>query len=160
MFAQKRDYTVEVAAAYALFEGKPRGTHVEHDEIADATRFAHGSPEYMTVIRKVKSAMLAKRGIELEAVQGVGYRLVTAEDQLVKRRLRDDKSIARKRRRSLRALASIPATELTETQFAYQAAAFQLGGNQDKEHKVAQAQLTSWLSAPETLPKPVRKGIQ
>lgn len=64
-----------------MFKEKSRGDEIKHEELAQLSGFEYNSTEFRIVASKLKKRFLEERGIKLLAVHGVGYRLLTVDEQ-------------------------------------------------------------------------------
>lgn len=159
MFAKKRDYTKEVEATYKLVAEAVRGSIAKHETIESVTQFDRGTVGYITVIRKVRRLLRDKRGFWLLSVPSVGYRLATIDEQLQKEPARFQRRRQRLMRKEAECIGCISGDELDETQKRFQAARVAQVAEEVNDLKARRAIVTSWISSPETLPKPQRKAI-
>jgi hypothetical protein len=158
MFVTKRDYSKELDAATPLFEGQPRGALVTYEQIQAASGIKKESKWWGSFASKLKRRLESK-GVLLLSVPGVGYRIPTELDCLEKIPDSLQRSRNRKLRREAMFLSNMRQDELTPLRFQFQATRIQQVTEEAKSLKVTRATVASYLSAPQTLPKPTRNIV-
>lgn len=155
MFPQKRDITKEVKALIAATEDLPRGSLVTHEEINNAAGINEDHPSRQTILNKWRKHSETTRGITImpSIPAGVGYRLLTVEEQLKVQPLKFRKQAVKKINKAASCLGAIGDKELDEDGAALRSAMLgQLSEMKEKE-KAQRATLNTWLAAPKALPR-------
>ena len=155
MFTKKRDITAELKALVAATESLPRGSLVTHEEIEKATGMPKEHPSRTTIIKKWKKYHSVNRGITImpSVPSGVGYRLLTVEEQLKVQPVKYRSQAVKKINKAAECLGSIGDGELDESGAALRSAMLgQLSEMKEKE-KAQRAMLSTWLSSPKALPR-------
>lgn len=153
VLARRWNVANEVNALFEFTLSLPRGALVEYPKIEEITRHTKDVIPWGTIIKKWRRRMLVEAKVAIVNVKNVGYRLLSAREQLTLYPDSLEKSADRKKKQALAAISLIGESELSETERLYQhARASQITTevNSSRTHK---AQRQSWLSAPETLPR-------
>ena len=94
----------------------PRGTILTHDEVAQVIGFQYGTRAYWTIKLAWAKQMKKERSIEVMAAHpyGVGWRLSTAEEQVIDNPNSHRKRAERIIRRTVGTVAITPTVELSD----------------------------------------------
>lgn len=114
--ASKRSYDPEIEATLILLEARRRGdivTYLELEQTIKTTRHDDNAVWYI-VLARAKDKFLKRTGIAIRCVKNVGYKLLTAEDQL--NDMSHERSAARKIRKGGTEKSLIHSTELSEAE--------------------------------------------
>lgn len=118
----KKSYDLEVNALMEIFNARERGQFVTYTEMEAASKLSRRDDRnvWTHVVAIVRKKLLEERGVALRCANNVGYRLMTAADQVKDQR--HEKSAARKIRQGGTEKALVHPEELTPHEQAIQAA--------------------------------------
>lgn len=155
MFTKKRDVTKEIKDLIEATKDLPRGSLVTHEEIFTLTGIAKDHLSRQTIIKKWKKHFEVNRGITImpSVPFGVGYRLLTVEEQLKVQPVKYRAQAVKKINKAATCLGSIGDDELDDGGKGLRSAMLgQLAEMREKE-KAQRAVMSTWLSSPKSLPK-------
>lgn len=113
-FAAKDVITDAVNRTVSLITPHPRGAVVSWHDIESAAGFERYSTHWTQFLKRVRAEILESRGIKLVAVNGVGLRLMSVDQQIL------DQSRPRKALRQFtrakKEIAAVPDEELSDHQ--------------------------------------------
>lgn len=105
-----------VSAVLEVLRGMSRGDVLTHETIGAVSGVAYGHRSWGQLIRRVRRDFLAESGVEIWPVDGVGYELSTAAQQVTRNPERRARKARNQLRRSEKAVSSTPPEELTPHQ--------------------------------------------
>ncbi len=154
LLTQKRDIRKELEALLDETESLKPGSFVPHETIEEVSGIKRDENVWVKLIKHWKQEMLT-RGLWVKAATplGTGYKILTRDDQRISEPQNLQKQAIRKLDKAAACVGSIPETELDETGLKYQVARLRQLSEMKKIDKKQRAEVTSWLSNPETLPK-------
>ena len=154
LLTQKRDIRKELEALLDETESLKRGSFVPHETIEEVSGITREEKVWAKLIKHWKREMLT-RGLWVKAATplGTGYKILTLDDQRISEPLNLQRQAVRKLNQAAACVGSIPETELDEAGMKFQVARLRQLGEMKKADERQRAEVTSWLSNPETLPK-------
>ncbi len=156
LLTQRRDISKELVSLLDATVELERGSLVPHETIEEVTGINRDDKDWTKLIRHWKREMLSPpRGLYVKASYppGVGYKILTLEEQRVQEPINLQRQAIRKINKAAACVGTIPEEELDEAGRKFQVARLHQLGEIKQADKKQRAEVTSWLSNPETLPK-------
>lgn len=114
MFSANERLNKAVGAVVEFARNLGRGETLKYKDIERLTRISRDERQWLTVISKVKKAILRERGIALFCMTGVGYRLLMANEQLKEESSRRAQHALNDLARSRQVVENLPLGELND----------------------------------------------
>lgn len=154
LLTQKRDIRQELESLLEVTVHLKRGAFVAHEDIEEATGIKRDEKVWVKLIKHWKREMLA-RGLYVKAAYplGTGYKVLTLDEQRITEPLNLQRQAVRRINKAAACVGSIPESELDEAGLKFQHARLHQLSQMKQADEKQRAEVTSWLSNPETLPK-------
>lgn len=118
MFKAKDEITDATNRVLDLFRHYTRGDVATWEVIEATAGFSRGGGHWTSFAYRLKRDLRRTRGITLNAVRGVGWKLETVKEQLEDAPVRRQRRAGRQLHRSVQELRALPMSELTDYQRA------------------------------------------
>jgi len=152
---ERTDISKEVQALVNATKDLPRATIITHEKIEEIVGHKRQGPhnKYQQIITKWKKDIQRDHGVKWVSSHGVGYRSLTVEAQLKEYTRKQYRRANKCIQDAAVAVATIKPEELDENQTLLANAQLSFCADQQKIHKLHDANQTSWFANPETLPR-------
>jgi hypothetical protein len=158
MFPERKNIDREVKALFDATRSETYGQFFSHEFIGKASSIPHGDKHYGKLIRKWKRLMAAGgKWIRLATPAGTGYCVCTKQEALYSQPDRYTRSARRLIDLAASAIACTPENDLTPDERSIRVAHLHQKALMKKQIQTDRAELTGWVSNPETLPQQVRR---
>ena len=154
LFAQKRDIRQELEALLGETAQLQRGAFVPHETIEDVSGIKRDEKIWTKLIKKWKEEMLARgKWVKAATPLGTGYKILTLDEQRISEPSNLQRQAMKRLLKAAACVGSIPESELDEAGRNFQVARLHQLGQIKQADERQRAEVTSWLSNPEMLPK-------
>ncbi len=154
LLTQKREIRKELELLLDETAELKRGAFVPHETIEEVSGINRDEKVWVKLIKHWKREMLA-RGLYVKAATplGTGYKILTLDEQRITEPLNLQRQAVKRINKAAACIGSIPEEELDEVSLKFQTARLRQLVEMKQADEKQRAEVTSWLSNPETLPK-------